>query len=82
MDIQELEWVVVAKPVASRPTCSSFKSFLELLAGAINDSPPTASSQATTVSAIRPKTVRFKPAMNHCPTPGFISSQVNELSVH
>lgn len=70
MDIEEAERVVVAKPVASRPTCSSYKSFSELLAGAIDSTPPIASSQ-TTISAIRPKTVRFKPAMNIPP------SQVN-----
>ncbi|XP_061366644.1 WRKY transcription factor 44 [Gastrolobium bilobum] len=73
MDIKEAERVVVAKPVASRPTCSTFRSFSELLAGAINASPPIASSQ-TTVSAIRPKTVRFKPAGNRPPS-GFDSSQ-------
>lgn len=67
MDIEEAERVVVAKPVASRPTCSSYKSFSELLAGAINSTPPIASSQ-TTISAIRPKTVRFKPATNISPS--------------
>ncbi|XP_027352052.1 WRKY transcription factor 44 [Abrus precatorius] len=73
MDIKEAERVVIAKPVASRPTCSTFKSFSELLAGAINASPAIASSQ-TTVSAIRPKTVRFKPTINRPPA-GFVSSQ-------
>ncbi|KAJ1443866.1 WRKY domain [Sesbania bispinosa] len=73
MDIQEAERVVVAKPVASRPSCSTFKSFSELLAGAINASPPIVSPQ-TTVSAIRPKTVRFKPAVNSSPA-GSVSSQ-------
>lgn len=80
MHIKEAERVVIAKPVASRPTCSTFKSFSELLAGAINASPAIPSSQ-TTVSAIRPKTVRFKPAMNQPPS-GFVFSQVHELSVH
>ncbi|ESW34702.1 hypothetical protein PHAVU_001G173700 [Phaseolus vulgaris] len=76
MDIKEAERVVIAKPVASRPTCSTFKSFSELLAGAINVSPDIVSSQAT-VSAIRPKTVRFKPtALNHPPA-GFDSSQAD-----
>lgn len=79
MDIKEAERVVVAKPVASRPSCTTFRSFSELLAGAINDSPTVESSQ-TTISAIRPKTVRFKPAMNHPPSSGFISSEVNVLS--
>lgn len=76
MDIKEAERVVIAKPVASRPTCSTFKSFSELLAGAINVSPDISSSQAT-VSAIRPKTVRFKPAALNHPHAGFDSCQVN-----
>ncbi|RDX88143.1 WRKY transcription factor 44, partial [Mucuna pruriens] len=73
MDIKEAERVVIAKPVASRPSCSTFRSFSELLASAINTSTTVASSQ-TTVSAIRPKTVRFKPAVNHPPA-GFVSPQ-------
>ncbi|KAK7337016.1 hypothetical protein VNO77_17573 [Canavalia gladiata] len=77
MDIKEGERVVIAKPVASRPTCSSFRSFSELLAGAINASPTISSSQ-TTVSAIRPKTVRFKPAVNSPPA-GFVSSQADDI---
>lgn len=76
MDVEEAERVVVAKPVASRPTCPPFRSFSELLAGAINASPSIESSQAT-VSAIRPKTVRFKPAVNRPPPAGFISSEAN-----
>ncbi|XP_020212251.1 WRKY transcription factor 44 isoform X1 [Cajanus cajan] len=75
MDMKEAERVVVAKPVASRPTCSTFRSFSELLAGAINASPTVASSHAA-VSAIRPKTVRFKPAVNHPPA-AFVSSQAD-----
>jgi hypothetical protein len=75
MDIEEVERVIVAKPVASRPKCTTYKSFSELLAGAINDTPPIVSSQ-TTISAIRPKTVRFKPTLN-LPHAGSISSQVN-----
>lgn len=66
--------VVIAKPVASRPTSSNFRSFSELLAGAINAS-PNASEAAT--AAIRPKTVRFKPGANHAPTT-MVSSQVPE----
>ncbi|KAL1351895.1 hypothetical protein HN51_015774 [Arachis hypogaea] len=67
MDIDEAERVVVAKPVASRPNCSTFRSFSELLAGAINASSPQIESSQATVSAIRPKTVRFKPALNRTP---------------
>ncbi|KAI4349220.1 hypothetical protein L6164_009840 [Bauhinia variegata] len=72
MNVKEAERVTVAKPVASRPSCSTFRSFSELLAGAINDgSPPT------TVAAIRPKTVRFKPAMNRAAPAGFLSFQAD-----
>ncbi|XP_022767440.1 WRKY transcription factor 44-like isoform X2 [Durio zibethinus] len=77
MEVKEAERIVIAKPVASRPTCSSFKSFSELLAGAINASPPNASSE-NAVPAIRPKTVRFKPVVNRAPS-AMISSQA-ELS--
>ncbi|GLT92443.1 hypothetical protein SLE2022_102800 [Rubroshorea leprosula] len=73
MDIKEAERVVIAKPVASRPTCSSFRSFSELLAGAINAS-PTNSCSETAVAAIRPKTVRFKPGVSRPPTM-MVSSQ-------
>ncbi|XP_028776012.1 WRKY transcription factor 44 isoform X2 [Neltuma alba] len=76
MDVKEAERVVVAKPVASRPSCPPLRSFSELLAGAINASPSPESSQAT-VSAIRPKTVRFKPAVNRPPPAGFISSEAS-----
>ncbi|XLR28469.1 hypothetical protein HN51_041807 [Arachis hypogaea] len=60
MDIDETKRVVMAKSVASRPNCSTFISFSELLAGAINGSSPQIESFQATVSAIRPKTVRFK----------------------
>lgn len=80
MDIEETERVVVAKPIASRPNCSTYKSFSELLAGAIDASPPPIASSQTTVSAIRPKTVRFKPSLN-LPTAGSVSSQVNVRSM-
>ncbi|KAJ4704809.1 WRKY transcription factor [Melia azedarach] len=66
MEIKEAERIVVAKPVPSRPTCSTFGPFSELLAGAINASPPNGCSE-TAVVAIKPKTVRFKPLVNHAP---------------
>ncbi|KAM1050865.1 hypothetical protein ACFX15_031908 [Malus domestica] len=75
MDIKEAERVVIAKPVASRPTCSTFRSFTELLAGAIDASPLNVSSE-TAVPAIRPKTVRFKPMVNHA-VAGLVSSQAH-----
>ncbi|XP_022747803.1 WRKY transcription factor 44-like isoform X2 [Durio zibethinus] len=77
MEVKEEERIVIAKPVASRPTCSRFKSFSELLAGADNASPPNTCSE-NVVSAIRPKTVRFKPMVNRAPS-AVISSQA-ELS--
>ncbi|KAE8651028.1 WRKY transcription factor 44-like isoform X1 [Cucumis sativus] len=59
MDNKATERVVIARPVASRPTCSSFKSFSDILTCAFDTSPPNMSSE-TRVAAIRPKTVRFK----------------------
>ncbi|GAV84194.1 WRKY domain-containing protein [Cephalotus follicularis] len=73
MDVKEAERIVIAKPVASRPSCSTFKSFSELLAGAINGSPPNLCAE-TAVPAIRPKTVRFKPMVNRAPA-GLVSCQ-------
>ncbi|KAH1039465.1 hypothetical protein J1N35_041208 [Gossypium stocksii] len=79
MEVKEAERIVIAKPVASRPTCSSFKSFSELLAGAINASPPNACSE-TIVPAIRPKTVRFKPVVNRAPS-AMVSSQAEQSRI-
>ncbi|XP_052175083.1 WRKY transcription factor 44 [Diospyros lotus] len=79
MEVKEAERIVIAKPVPSRPTCSTFKSFSELLAGAINSSPsppPSNVCSQTAITAIRPKTVRFKPTGNHAPF-GLVSSQAN-----
>ncbi|KAJ9184212.1 hypothetical protein P3X46_003960 [Hevea brasiliensis] len=75
MEIKEAERVVIAKPVASRPTCSNFRSFSELLEGSINGSPPNVCSE-TTVAAIRPKTVRFKPMVSRAPAAS-VSSQAD-----
>lgn len=64
MDLKEAaERSVIAKPVASRPTISNFRSFSELLADSTNGSP----SSEPTITAIRPKTVRFKPVLNSPP---------------
>ncbi|XP_044472826.1 WRKY transcription factor 44-like [Mangifera indica] len=67
MDVKEAERVVIAKPVPSRPICSTFGTFSELLAGAINAAPPSVCPE-TTVVPIRPKTVRFKPMANPVPS--------------
>ncbi|KAF8006091.1 hypothetical protein BT93_K0403 [Corymbia citriodora subsp. variegata] len=73
METKELERTVITKPVATRPTTfSTFKSFSELLAGAINDSTPKISSEGG-VAPIKPKTVRFKPAVNRTSTAIFSS---------
>ncbi|XP_023527637.1 WRKY transcription factor 44 [Cucurbita pepo subsp. pepo] len=69
MDNKAVERVVIARPVASRPTCSSFKSFSDILACAFNSSPPNMTSETTKVAAIRPKTVRFKLKNNPAPSP-------------
>ncbi|OWM82366.1 hypothetical protein CDL15_Pgr001940 [Punica granatum] len=68
MEIKEAERTVVAKPVASRPSSSSFRSFSELLAGAIDASPSNPGNEMA-VTAIRPKTVRFKSTVNRAPPP-------------
>ncbi|KAK2647677.1 hypothetical protein Ddye_015166 [Dipteronia dyeriana] len=68
MDIKEAERIVIAKPVPSRPTCSTLGPFSELLAGAISASPPNVCSETAAVVAIKPKTVRFKPmVVNRAP---------------
>ncbi|KAL6998263.1 hypothetical protein U1Q18_008389 [Sarracenia purpurea var. burkii] len=72
MEVKEAERIVIAKPVPSRPTCSNFRSFSELLAGAISSSPSHESSE-TAVTAIRPKTIRFKPIPNRASV-GVVSS--------
>ncbi|KAJ6699091.1 WRKY TRANSCRIPTION FACTOR PROTEIN 1-RELATED [Salix purpurea] len=77
MEIKESERVVIAKPVASRPSCSNFRSFSELLAGAINSSPSDVFPE-TEVAAIRPKTERFRPMVNRAP--GALVSSQAELS--
>ncbi|XP_011004128.1 PREDICTED: WRKY transcription factor 44-like [Populus euphratica] len=77
MEIKESERVVIAKPVASRPSYSNFTSFSELLAGAINTTPSNVCS-GTAVAAIRPKTVRFRPVVNRAP--GALVSSQAELS--
>lgn len=68
--------MVIAKPVASRPSGSKFQSFSALLTGGIDTSPPPPSSfSETVVAAIRPKTVRVKPTVSRAST-DVVSSQV------
>ncbi|XP_071734773.1 WRKY transcription factor 44 isoform X1 [Rutidosis leptorrhynchoides] len=56
MDLKEAERTVIAKPVASRPTISNFRSFSDPLASPTIDLP----SSEPAITAIRPKTARFK----------------------
>ncbi|CAI9098102.1 OLC1v1034685C1 [Oldenlandia corymbosa var. corymbosa] len=67
MEIKEAEKVVIAKPVASRPACSSFRSFSDLLTNA-------ESSETAITAAIRPRTMRVKAEGKHH-TVGAVSSQ-------
>ncbi|KAI3929026.1 hypothetical protein MKX01_029555 [Papaver californicum] len=53
--------MVLAKPKASRPSCSKFQSFSALLTGAISTSSSPNSICETSVAPIRPKTLRIKP---------------------
>lgn len=82
MEVKEADRVVIAKPVASRPSTSTFRSFSELLAVAINTSPPKACSETAAVAhAIRPKTVRVvKPILNHASSVPNVSSSQAEVS--
>ncbi|KAG9453790.1 hypothetical protein H6P81_006694 [Aristolochia fimbriata] len=77
MEVREAEKLVIAKPVASKPSTSSFKTFTELLAGAITAPPP---SFAESTLPIRPKTVRFKPKVAQS-TSALASPQVSGPSV-
>ncbi|KAK4396300.1 WRKY transcription factor 44 [Sesamum angolense] len=61
--VNETEKIVIVKPVACRPGFSNLKSFSELVADAVNASPPAAFSE-TAVAVIKPRTVRFKPVCN------------------
>lgn len=56
MEVKESERVVIAKPIASRPSCSSIRTFTDLLTDSVTISP----HEAVDVAAIRPKTLRFK----------------------
>nr|GMD71945.1 WRKY transcription factor 44 [Ipomoea batatas] len=64
MEIKEVKKIAVAKPVATRPTCSAYTPFSELLSGAINGSSTGGCSQTAVIAAIRPKTVRLRSAGN------------------
>ncbi|XP_009143518.1 WRKY transcription factor 44-like isoform X2 [Brassica rapa] len=59
MDVKESERKVVAKPVASRPSCSSVRTFTDLLADSVTVSPQS-NCHETVDASIIPKTERFK----------------------
>jgi len=59
MEVNDGERVVIAKPVASRPSSSSgFRTFTELLTDSVTVSPQTTCHEIVD-AAIRPKTLRF-----------------------
>ncbi|XP_010553316.1 PREDICTED: WRKY transcription factor 44 isoform X2 [Tarenaya hassleriana] len=60
MEMKKAERVVIVKPVASRPSCSGFRTFTELLTKSVTLS-PTKRFHETVVSAIKPKTARVSP---------------------
>ncbi|OIT25862.1 PREDICTED: WRKY transcription factor 44 [Nicotiana attenuata] len=74
MEVNEGAKIAIARPVASRPRCLIYKSFSELLAGAIDISSTDVHSEMA-ITAIRPKTVRLKPTTNNALV-GDLSSQV------
>nr|AMR43368.1 WRKY transcription factor [Petunia x hybrida]AMR43369.1 WRKY transcription factor [Petunia x hybrida] len=74
MEVNEAAKIAIARPVASRPRCPIYRSFSELLAGAINTSSTNVHSEMG-ITAIKPKTVRLKPAANYALI-GELSSQV------
>ncbi|XP_010516987.1 PREDICTED: WRKY transcription factor 44 isoform X2 [Camelina sativa] len=59
MEVKEVDRVIIAKPVASRPSSSSsFRNFTELLTDSVTVSPQSNCNDIVD-AAIRPKTLRF-----------------------
>ncbi|KAL1209988.1 WRKY transcription factor 44 [Cardamine amara subsp. amara] len=70
MEVKDGERVLIAKPVASRPSCSSFRTFTELLTDSVTLSPLLDSHEMIVDAPIRPKTLRFQQpaaALVSCP---------------
>lgn len=67
--MQNKEKMVLVKPVPSRPH-STYISFSELVAGAINTSSISITEKT---AAIRPKTMRFNPSLMHSHSPANLS---------
>uniref|UniRef100_A0A1D1XYQ3 WRKY transcription factor 44 n=1 Tax=Anthurium amnicola TaxID=1678845 RepID=A0A1D1XYQ3_9ARAE len=71
MDAKDTERLVVARPVASRPSFSNFNSFSDLLADAINVSSLTLTTEMTV--PLRPKVTRLTSSINCFPVEGLSS---------
>lgn len=56
--MKESERKVIAKPMASRPSCSSLRTFTELMTDPVTLSPQS-NCQDTVDASIRPNTPRF-----------------------
>ncbi|KAG2326568.1 hypothetical protein Bca4012_035522 [Brassica carinata] len=59
MEVKESDRKVIAKPMASRPSCSSLRTFTELMTDSVTLSPQS-NCQDTVDASIRPNTPRFK----------------------
>ncbi|XP_010529766.1 PREDICTED: WRKY transcription factor 44-like [Tarenaya hassleriana] len=77
MEMKEAERVVIARPIASRPSCSGFRTFTELLTKSVNVSPQKICPETVVVSAIKPKTLRFRPSGNGEASAMFSRGQVS-----
>ncbi|KAF8101839.1 hypothetical protein N665_0201s0152 [Sinapis alba] len=59
MEVKESERKVIAKPMASRPSCSIVRTFTELMTDSVTQSPQS-NCHETVDASIRPNTLRFK----------------------
>lgn len=83
MEVKEGERVVIAKPVASRPSSSSsFRTFTELLTDSVTVSPQS-NCHDILDAAIRPKTLRFnQPVAASVSCPLVLSCPFNSWHCH
>lgn len=79
MEVKEIERAVIAKPVASRPSCSNFRTFTDLL----TDSATVSNCHEIIDAPIRPKTLRLPQpaAAASVPCPRVIDSSNQQLSL-
>ncbi|KAL8152677.1 hypothetical protein V2J09_010437 [Rumex salicifolius] len=80
MEFNEVDRSSISKPVPSKPSSSSFGSFSELLAGAIESSPSASVSLDTGMAAIRPKTVRVNDPTGEVSARAPLSSSSDKVS--